>query len=181
MRRLAPALIAFALVLPAGDVFAQTPPPTSPAPNAPAEKIDPGPVRPDNPAPLTGPAEPAPPQDAQAADPLNVAPNVSVVRISGTWDTADGKGVSRIVGVIDGGRQRFYVQWLTEPDGKVFLTRELEDEDAAKLTFGDVRAEPGDTGVTMFLDTVPDKDGLRDTWVLIVGAPGDVRFGPSTN
>lgn len=45
-----------------------------------------------------------------------------------------------------------------------------------------MRAEPEDQGgVTVFLDTVPDADDIRDTWVLIVGAPGEVRFGPATN
>lgn len=184
MRNRSSALLATALglVLLAAPLQAQTPPPASPSPAAPPEKIDPGPVRPDNPAPPdTSGTAPGAAEAAEAPDPLGVAANVSAVRLSGTWETADGKGFSRVVGVVDGGRQRLYVQWLTEPDGGIFETKELDDPEAARLTFGDIRAEPGETGVTMFLDTPPDKDGIRDTWVLIVGAPGETRFGPATN
>lgn len=172
-----PPLLPLALIaaLTASAASAQ-PAPSSP-PVAPPEKIDPGPVRPDEPAP------PAKPDDAPEAaeDPLGVAANVFAARIAAPWDTADGKGFSRVVGVIEGGRQRFYVQWLKEPDGAIVQTKELEDPEAAKLTFGDVRAEASDTGVTVFMDTSPDANGIRDTWVLIIGDPGDTRFGPATN
>ncbi|MFD1331400.1 hypothetical protein ACFQ4O_05245 [Methylopila musalis] len=172
---------ALAALLIASPALAQTAP--APSPQAPAEKVDPGPVRPDP----TTPAAPETPEgeaeaEAPADDPLGVAANVTVARIASPWSTADGKGFSRVIGVIDGTRQRFYAQWLTEPDGRVIETREIENEDAARLTFGDIRAEPGSTGgVTLFLDTQADRDGLRDTWVLILGAPGEIRFGPAMN
>lgn len=167
------AMIFTALLFAAAPAAAQVPPTTTPP-----DKIDPGPVRPDNPAPPDNSGAPAP---QAGGDPLNVPAQVFALRIAGTWE-ADGKrGFARVVGQIEDGRQRFYAQWLGE-DGKVVATKEAVDDEAAKLTFGDVRAEPGQEGdVTVFLDTVPDKDGMRDTWVMVLGAPGDVRFGPSTN
>ncbi|GLK75604.1 hypothetical protein GCM10008171_08580 [Methylopila jiangsuensis] len=187
-------LTALAATLAASFAFAQTPPPPSPSPKAPQEKLSPDPIRPDettppqapSPAPPPEPDAPAPSEEpepeASADDPLGVAANVTVARVASPWSTADGKGFSRVIGVIDGTRKRFYAQWLTEPDGRVIETREIEDNDAARLTFGDIRAERGSTGgVTLFLDTQPDRDGLRDTWVLILGAPGEIRFGPAMN
>jgi hypothetical protein len=184
-----------ALLISCGAASAQTPPAAPPSSVAPAEKIDPGPIRPDKPVPPETPAppssnepgagqtEPANPDEpkAETSDPLGVAPNVGVVRLAGRWDEGDRRGFSRVVGVDDGGKQRFFVQWLAEPDGRVVETKPLEDEDADKLTFGDVRVEASQTGVTVFMDTLPDSDGMRDTWVLIVGAPGEARFGPATN
>lgn len=171
-----PPLLPLALIATLSAFSAVAQPAPSPVPSAPPEKIDPGPMRPEEPAP---PAKPDAPQAAE--DPLGVAPNVFAARIAAPWEGAEGKGFSRVIGVIDGDRQRFYVQWLKEPDGAIVQTKELEDAEAAKLTFGDVRAEASDTGVSVFMDTAPDKDGIRDTWVLIIGEPGDTRFGPATN
>ena len=169
------------LCLGAQPAVAQAPSPQNPSQTAPAEKIDPNPIGPDAPAPDAEPPA-AEDQAADAAsDPLGVPANIFAVRVAGPWSAGEQRGFTRVVGVIDGERQRFYVQWLSEPDGHVVETKELEDEEAAKLTFGDVRAEQEETGVTVFLDTVPDKDGMRDTWVLIIGAPGEMRFGPATN
>lgn len=163
------AIPAAGLCLLAGAALAQAP---SPPATTPPDKIDPQPIAPDQPAQ----AAPA------AADDLGVPARVWAVRIAGGWE-ADGKrGFSRVIGSFEGDRQKLTVQWLAEPDARVVESKVLEDEEAAKLTFGDMRAEPGDQGgVTVFLDTVPDNDGLRDTWVLVLGAPGDARFGPATN
>jgi hypothetical protein len=165
---------ACALAVAAAAAQAQTAAPP-PANTAPPDKIDPVPVQPDASKPSA--AAPA----ASAEDPLGVRSDVFVVRVAGPWKSEGRQGFSRVVGVNAGDRQRLYVQWLSEPDGAVVETKELVDEEAAKLAFGDVRAEPSDTGLSMFLDTAPDKDGLRDTWVLIVGEPGETRFGPATN
>jgi len=184
MRRRLRLILAFAVGAAAAPAFAQTPPPPAPpaSPTAPPDKIDPGPVRPERPAPPDGGA-PSPSADAapKTDEVLGVPAQVIALRVGGPWE-ADGKrGFSRVIGVLNGDRQRFYVQWLEEPDFRVVETKELQDPDAAELTFGDVRAEPADTGVTVFLDTIPDKDGMRDTWVIVIGEPGDARFGPATN
>lgn len=163
MRRTA---ITLAFALSALPALAQ-----APAQTTPPDKIDSGPVRPDKPA--------AP--SSTAADILNVPSAIFALRRAGSWDADGAKGFSRVIGVTDGDKQRFFAQWLAESDGHVVATKEVVDEDAAKLIFGDVRAETGEDGVTVFLDTEPDKDGMRDTWVMVLGGPGDVRFGPATN
>lgn len=161
MRRIA-LLILLGAATPA---LAQAPAPQT----APAEKLDPEPVQPGAGA-------------SAARDEIGVPARVWAVRIAGGWEADGKKGFSRVIGTFEGDRQKLTVQWLAEPDGRVVDAKVLEDEEAAKLTFGDMRAEPEDQGgVTVFLDTVPDADDIRDTWVLIVGAPGEVRFGPATN
>ncbi|MFC7051339.1 hypothetical protein ACFQI3_01400 [Hansschlegelia quercus] len=164
MRRRSSLILALSLLaLPA---FAQAPSETTPP-----DKIDPGPIKPDVSTP------PSRAEDATSGVPSSVF----AVRRAGDWQSDSGKGFSRVIGVLDAGKQRLYAQWIAGDDGHVVATKEVVDEEAAKLTFGDIRAEPGDEGVTVFLDTEPDKDGMRDTWVMVLGAPGDVRFGPATN
>lgn len=175
LRQAGVALAVLALVC-AGPFGALTPAlaqAPSPSQSTPPDKIDPDPIQPD-----AGPGDP----QAEARDEFGIPARVWSVRIAGGWE-ADGKrGFSRVVGAFEGDRQRLFVQWLAEPDGRVVAVEELKDDEAAKLTFGDFRAEPAERdGVTVFLDTVPDGDGLRDTWVLVIGGPGDARFGPATN
>jgi hypothetical protein len=159
-----------AALLAAAPALAQAPSPTTPP-----DKVAPDPIQPP-PGPAERPAGPA------AMDAIGVPAKVWAVRIAGGWE-ADGKrGFSRVIGTFEGDSQRLTVQWLAEPDGRVIDSKVLEDEEASKLTFGDMRAEPGERGgVTVFLDTLPDADGIRDTWVLILGGPGEARFGPAMN
>ena len=137
-------------------------------------------------APSPPPAADQPAGEAErqpvAGDKVGVPARVWAVRIAGGWEANGKKGFSRVIGAFEGDRQKLTVQWLAEPDGQVIDAVDLSDDEAAKLTFGDIRAEPEEKGgITVFLDTVPDNDGLRDTWVLVIGDPGDVRFGPATN
>lgn len=176
MRPAAIVLAAALLGVPAvGPVVAQQPSPAEPAQPAPPEKVDPPLPAPDG---ETGAAE----DRAAAGDSVGVPAKVWAVRIAGGWEADGLRGFSRVIGTFEGDHQKLTVQWLAAPDGRVINEVVLDDEEAAKLTFGDMRAEPEDRGgVTVFLDTLPDRDGLRDTWVLIIGAPGEARFGPATN
>lgn len=163
MRRSPLFILAAALCLAVTPVLAQAPSPQT----TPPDKIDPVPIAPDAGA---------------ARDEIGVPAKVWAVRIAGGWEADGRKGFSRLIGSFESGGQKLTVQWLAEPDGRIVAAKTLEDEEAQKLTFGDFRAEPEDSGgVTMFLDTIPDRDGLRDTWVLVIGAPGEARFGPATN
>ncbi|PZQ14895.1 MAG: hypothetical protein DI565_10610 [Ancylobacter novellus] len=169
-------LATFAMTAPAIPAFAQTP-----SPPAPSEA-----TQPESDTPQAGaPAErqdDSPEASPAGGDRIGVPAKVWAVRIAGGWEADGQRGFSRVIGTFEGDRQKLTVQWLAAPDGRVINAVELDDEEAAKLTFGDMRAEPEDRGgVTVFLDTLPDRDGLRDTWVLIIGAPGEARFGPATN
>ncbi|MFC3693820.1 hypothetical protein [Chenggangzhangella methanolivorans] len=166
-------IAALACAAAAGPSLAQAPSPAAPSQTTPPDKIDPVPVTPE-----AGASE-AP---AAGGDRIGVPARVWAMRIAGGWEANGQKGFSRVIGTFEGDRQKLTVQWLAEPDGRVVNAVELNDEEAAKLTFGDMRAEPEDRGgVTMFIDTLRDADGLSDTWVLVIGEPGDARFGPATN
>ena len=163
MRRSPLFVITAALCLAVTPAFSQAPSPQT----TPPDKIDPDPIA---------------PQAGAARDEVGVPAKVWAVRVVGGWEADGKKGFSRLIGTFETGGQKLTVQRLAEPDGRVVATKTLDDEEAGKLTFGDFRAEPEDSGgVTMFLDTIPDRDGLRDTWVLVVGAQGEARFGPATN
>ena len=171
MRRLVRIVLPAVLCLGVGadDLTAQTSAPTQ---TTPPDKIDPNPIQPDVPTQRS-------PTPAEFAA---IPAKIWALRIIGGWEVDGKRGFSRLIGAFEGDKQTLTVQWLAEPDGRVVETKELEDEEAAKLTFGDFRAEPEDQGgVTVFLDTLPDEDGIRDTWVLVVGGPGDARFGPASN
>ncbi|WP_020178553.1 hypothetical protein [Methylopila sp. M107] len=167
MQRRASLVLTAALTMAAFPVLAQAP---SPAPALPES------ASPQQDEPKAADRQPSP------GDKVGVPAKVWAVRIAGGWEANGRKGFSRVIGAFEGDKQKLTVQWLAEPDGQVIDSTELDDPEAAKLTFGDLRAEPEDSGgVTMFLDTIPDSDGLRDTWVLVIGDPGDARFGPATN
>lgn len=168
-----------ALIGAAAPALAQAPSPRGPSQTTPPDKIDPVPVQPEAGAGQQADGPDAPPA---GGDRIGVPARVWAMRIAGGWEADGKKGFSRVIGSFEGDRQKLTVQWLAEPDGRVVNAVELNDEEAAKLTFGDMRAEPEDRGgVTVFIDTLRDADGLSDTWVLVIGAPGDARFGPATN
>lgn len=108
---------------------------------------------------------------------------VVLVRVVGPWTLPNSRGISRIVGAADGTRMRLFVQWIADaPQGAVLVdTREVAPVAQRGLVFGDVRVEASENDASVFLDTLPGADGLKDTFVLRVRTPGDFRFGPATN
>jgi hypothetical protein len=128
------------------------------------------------------------PARAQAPAPppaiVNTLPvTVVLVRVVGPWTLPNARGISRIVGAADGTRMRLFVQWIADaPQGAVLVdTREVTPVAQRGLVFGDVRVEASENDASVFLDTLPGADGLKDTFVLHVRTPGDFRFGPATN
>lgn len=129
-----------------------------------------------------------PPVRAQApAQPPAIVTTLPVtivlVRVVGPWTLPNSRGISRIVGAADGTRLRLFVQWIADaPQGAVLVdTREVLPVAQRSLVFGDVRVEASENDASVFLDTLPGADGLKDTYVLRVRTPGDFRFGPATN
>lgn len=124
-------------------------------------------------------------QTAPAQPPLvaNLPVTVVLVRVVGPWTLPDTRGISRIVAIADGTRMRLFVQWIADaPQGAVLTdSREVTEVAEQGLVFGDVRVEASENDASVFLDTLPKSDGLRDTYVLLVQGPGEFRFGPATN
>jgi hypothetical protein len=137
-------------------------------------------------AALTGYVVAATPAAAQQAPPglVSTLPvTVVLVRVVGPWTSPQARGISRIVGIADGTKMRLFVQWIADaPQGAVLVdTREIAAVAGEGLVFGDVRVEASENDASVFLDTLPGNDGLRDTYVLLVQTPGQFRFGPATN
>lgn len=106
------------------------------------------------------------------------------VRIVGPWSTADGRGFSRVVLTVTQDTPHLYVQWVERPldaEPHVLMTVEIEDVARDRLLFGDMRVEADENDAEVVMDTVPGADGLRQTYVLLIGEPSNVRFGPATN
>lgn len=110
-----------------------------------------------------------------------LAVDIVLVRAIGPWSQDGRKGFSRVVAIASGKGLLLYAQWL-ESNGEVFESKELEGADAApELALGDIRIETGPEDSSVYFDTPPDRQGMRETYVLVIGQPGDARFGPATN
>ncbi|MFC5068293.1 hypothetical protein [Flaviflagellibacter deserti] len=153
----------------------------------PVRQVKPGPA----PSPATpqtiAPAQTAPAPAAPAA-PSNLPPSVGsvptdvvMVRVVGPWEADGRKGFSRLVATAFGGQLSMHVQWISDA-GEIVATQELEGSaEAPQLALATVRAENGKDNSAVYFDTPEDAQGFRETFVLIVGQPGDARFGPATN
>jgi hypothetical protein len=154
----------------------------------PVRQIKPGPA----PSPATpqtvAPAPTAPAPATPAASPSNLPPSVRsvptdvvMVRVVGPWEADSRKGFSRLIATAFGGQLSMHVQWISDT-GEIVATQELEGSaEAPQLALATVRAENGKENSAVYFDTPEDAQGFRETFVLIVGAPGDARFGPATN
>jgi hypothetical protein len=138
------------------------------------------------PAPTAAPTAPTP--TAPAATPAGQPPSIGsvptdvvMVRVVGPWDADGRKGFSRLVASAFGGQLSMTVQWISDT-GEIVATQELEGSaEAPQLALATVRAENGKDNSAVYFDTPEDAQGFRETFVLIVGQPGDARFGPATN
>lgn len=128
-------------------------------------------------------------QDAGGARRLETPPpvisslsnEIALLRIVGPWQAEGKKGFIRVVGTTSGGRLTLYAQWITQ-SGEVFATAEIpEAAEKPELALGDIRVEAGDPESSVYFDTLPDAQGFRETFVLMLGFPGEARFGPATN
>lgn len=130
-------------------------------------------------------APPAAAQSAAATPPLVAGLPVTVVlvRVIGPWTQDEQRGISRIVAIADGTRMRLFVQWIADAAQGAVLAESREVLQVAQqgLVFGDVRVEASENDSSVFLDTLPKGNGLRDTFVLLVQGPGEFKFGPPTN
>ncbi len=183
------------VALSAGWAMAQT----SPVPSGPQNTPDNTPRQIDIPSGSQNTPAPAiQPDAAESADALPsveplgaippvievIDPTVFAVRIVGPWTDKDVQGFSRVILVAEGDTPRLYVQWMEQPaddEPSVRATVEVEQVATDKLVFGDIRVEASRNDASVFLDTRVDVQGFRETYVLNVGGPGQIQFGPATN
>ncbi|MDX6807601.1 hypothetical protein [Terrihabitans rhizophilus] len=196
-----------ALVLLSGLIaspsLAQTPPAAPSTVTGPAAPADPAPSPPAATAPAPAPQPTAPQaatpdaatpfsdikaapnsadQDSNSADAgLGIPTDILMVRVLGPWAADGGSGFSRAIGKVSAGALQLYVQWISD-EGEIIQTQEIEQEsETPQLALASVRSETGDEESAVYFDTPQDEQGFRETFVLIVGAPGTARFGPATN
>ncbi|MGQ4272651.1 hypothetical protein [Terrihabitans sp. B22-R8] len=112
---------------------------------------------------------------------LAIETDILIVRVLGPWSQDDKSGFSRAVGRVTEGNLELFVQWISD-EGEIVQTRAVEqDAETPQLALASVRSETGDDESAAYFDTPEDNEGFRETFVLIVGAPGQARFGPATN
>jgi hypothetical protein len=190
-----------ALVLASGLIappsLAQTPPtapatrtePAAPAPSGADQGGAPQPSAPQAPTPESAtPFSDPPPAEADkdaaessADEGLGVPTDILMVRVLGPWAADGSSGFSRAIGKVSSGTLQLYVQWVSD-EGEIIQTHEIEQEaETPQLALASVRSETGDEESAVYFDTPQDDQGFRETFVLIVGAPGSARFGPATN
>ena len=106
----------------------------------------------------------------------SVGTDIVLVRVAGPWQTAGDRGFSRLVGKAESGRLAVALEWISE-SGAIVQTMPLPVPPGAEdLALARVRGENGPADSAVYFITPGG-----ETFVLIVGAPGDARLGPATN
>lgn len=105
-----------------------------------------------------------------------VSPDIVVVRAAGPWETASDRGFSRLVGQATGGQLALSIEWISDSGSVVKAMRLPMVPGAENLALASMRGESGPVDSAVYFDT-----SGGDTFVLVVGAPGEARFGPATN
>ena len=105
-----------------------------------------------------------------------VGPDVVLVRVAGPWQTASGTGISRLVAHTAGGRISLAVDWISD-GGQIVQSMPIAAPPGAEnLPLARMRSETGPADSAVYFDTPQG-----DTFTLIVGPPGEARFGAASN
>lgn len=111
-----------------------------------------------------------------AAPPVSVSPSIVLVRVAGAWQSGGQNGFSRLVATGSGNRVSLSVEWIG-PEGTVIKALPIQAPSGAEqLPVARMRNQGGDGETSVFFDTP-----AGDTFVLVVGGPGQASFGPATN
>jgi len=104
-----------------------------------------------------------------------IGPDVVLVRVAGPWEAGGQRGFSRLVGTATAGSVALSVEWVSDA-GAVVQTMPLTSPQGSQtLPLARMRGETGPEDSALYLDTGDD------TFVLIVGAPGQAKFGSASN
>ncbi|BCJ90721.1 hypothetical protein IZ6_14560 [Terrihabitans soli] len=106
----------------------------------------------------------------------SVSPSVVMVRVIGAWQAAGRQGFSRVVALGSANRITLSVEWIG-PDNSVVQALPLQvPPGAEQIPVARMRNQGGGGQTSVFFDTP-----AGDTFVLVVGGPGQANFGPATN
>jgi hypothetical protein len=163
-------------------------PPALTSPEAPAEAAPPAPAASDT-APAVSETSPFSSTAAKAdpalgstrVAPLNIPTDIVIVRVLGPWSAEGKTGFSRTIGKVSAGNLSLYVEWVTDEGDVVETTQIEESAETPQLALATIRSDTGDEESEVYFETPEDAQGFRETFVLMVGKPGDARFGPATN
>lgn len=104
-----------------------------------------------------------------------IGTDIVVVRVAGPWQAEDRRGFSRLIGRAADGNISFALEWISD-EGAVVESLDLPSPPGAEhVPLARTRSDPGEEDSAVYFDTP------EGTLVLIVGVPGDARFGPATN
>jgi hypothetical protein len=111
-----------------------------------------------------------------AAQAAGVDASIVLVRVAGPWQAGGRTGFSRLVVTGAANRVSLSVEWIGS-DGAIVQTQPLEAlPGAEQLPLARIRNQGGGADTAVTFDTP-----AGDTFVLVVGPPGQAKFGPATN
>jgi hypothetical protein len=117
-----------------------------------------------------------------------LSPYVVFVRIAGRWSAGPDRGFTRLIlarTAANAETVRLYVQWVKiSADGTALsleTSQEVPDVLAQKLRINDYRIDAGQDETAVMLDVVDLNSGAEETWELIIGRPGELRFNRASN
>lgn len=119
------------------------------------------------------------PVSASAQNPLppvSVAPSVVLVRVIGGFQSGGQQGFSRLVVLGSGNRVSLNVEWIGSQSTVISSLPLQAPPGAEQIPVARIRNQGGGGQTQVFFDTP-----AGDTFVLVVGGPGQASFGPATN
>ena len=108
--------------------------------------------------------------------PASVSPSAVLVRVVGAWQASGQTGFSRLVAMGSGNRVALTVEWIGSQNTVVHALPLEAPPGAEQPPVARIRNQGGGGQTSVFFDTP-----AGDTFVLVVGGPGQASFGPATN
>jgi hypothetical protein len=115
-------------------------------------------------------------QPSAASSAASVDTSIVLVRVAGAWQAGGRSGFSRLIVTGAANRVSLSVEWIGS-DGAIVQTQPLAAPPGAEqLPLARIRNQGSGADTSVTFDTP-----AGDTFVLVVGAPGEATFGPATN
>jgi hypothetical protein len=108
--------------------------------------------------------------------PVSVSPSVVLVRVVGGFQSGGQSGFSRLVVLGSGNRVSLSVEWIGSQSTVIDSMPLQAPPGAEQIPVARIRNQGGGGETQVFFDTP-----AGDTFVLVVGGPGQASFGPASN